>query len=142
MTGTTKTFTVNTNVVDAWQMVSVSRISDQLNVYVNGVVSTTGAQTISNAFNMEFFGYTSFQFLGQMDEAHILIGTGMTATNVTDTYNSGAGKSFVTVMGSATHHWNFDQSGTDMTLTDSIGVVDGTLTNFTTGMWLDHDTLL
>jgi hypothetical protein len=138
------TYIVPTLIISTWYNLTISRISGDTRVYLNGVESSTGAINLPTAIQLQAIGYyaptSAFYFNGVLDEIGMLSGTGATPTNATDLYNGGAGADFTTVMGSSDLNYHLDESGTDTTAVDSSGNGnDGTLNNFpTSGMWVPH----
>jgi hypothetical protein len=137
-------YTVPTLIISTWYNLTISRISGDTRVYLNGVESSTGARNLPTAIQLQAIGYyaptSALYFNGVLDEIGILSGTGATPTNATDLYNGGAGADFTTVMGSSTLHYKLNESGTATTAVDSSGNGnDGTLNNFpASGMWVAH----
>jgi len=141
--GTNSNFTLPAFSTSSWSMLTISRISDTVRVYVNGTESITGgltnsALTVISRLGNYFSGGT--EYLGLIDEFAILKGTGATSANHTSLYNTGLGEDFDNVMGSSTVHYALNESGSTTTAADSSGNANnGTLTNFpASGMWVAH----
>lgn len=141
--GTTSNFTFGAYSTSVWQHIVVSRISDTIRVYRDGVESTSGGQSNTDSWLLNRLGFydagPTLAYFGRYDEYAILQGTGATPANVTSLYNAGGGNDFDTVMGSSTLRYKLNETGTDMVAVDENGTFDGTLVNFpASGMWVAH----
>ena len=59
-----------------------------------------------------------------LDEVAIWNGTGATAQNAADLYNSGNGALASSIIPNPTAYWRFDESGTDIVLTDEKKIIN------------------
>jgi len=140
--GSDKNFAIASSVVGQWTHIIVSRISNTIRVYANGVESTSGGQTESRGTNFDKIGHltTGDGVDGLVDEFALLVGAGATLTDAVNLYNGGVGADFLSIMGSANLYYHLDETGTATTAVDASGNgKDGTLINFpASGMWVPH----
>ena len=127
-----KTFAFPSSIVlNEWNHIFLTASSNSVRVYVNGVESTTGAQSYTNQWFVGAvgFAYTLSSCQAILDEFGVLVGTAGTAQNAVDIWNSGLGAGFMDIMGSATTYFKFDESSGATTAVDSSGNGDnGTVT--------------
>jgi hypothetical protein len=147
-TVTSNTFAFPSYSIDVWQYITLTRTGgDQMKAYRDGVESTTGSITNSNGFSINLLGHRAVDganrhFIGRMDEFAIKGGYGATPSEVT---TLAAGADFESVVGalntnSSDIYLKFNESGTTMTAADeSPNAATSTLTNYVSGMWVDHN---
>jgi hypothetical protein len=121
-TGSTETFSnvVSTN---TWYHFVVTRVSSgSVDVYLNGSALTTTGGTPPTNPGLASFGYhiSGYFWLGQMDEISFHIGSGLTSSQVSAMYNSGAPIDISSGYG-ATHWWRMGDSFSGTTIADQIG---------------------
>ncbi len=141
--GPTRSFTVGSMGLSQWNHLMVTSDGTSCRVYLNGLESTSGVQTV-NSGNRTFKAFGRLNgggnyFDGRFDDFAFFDGIVATEANASDIYNSGDGADPETVLGvSADHRYLFDEtSGT--TASDSAGTNDGDLNNFTGTFWVDHN---
>ena len=132
-------FTVPSMSINTWYNVVVSRVAGSITLYLNGTAAG-GSVTNSNTFALDSLsGYSGFEWDGVLDEVAIWNGTGATAQNAVDLYTSGNGALASSIIPNPTAYWRFDESGTDIVLTDETTNYPGDLINFTLpGAWIAH----
>ena len=143
-----KTYAVPAYTSDTWYNLAITRDgSDNTKLFLNGVESTTGSQTMTGDFNFMLLGKSAIlggsYFEGTIDEYGIVDGIAANQKNIDDLYNGGLGARFVDVMGANTTvdlNYSLNESGSDSTAVDSGGLGnDGTLTGFTLpGAWVSY----
>ena len=108
----------------------VSRISDTIRVYMQGVESTTGGISDGGATNYTGISqYINSEVDGNLSNLGIETGTGATPANVAS-LNANP-QNFVSIMGGADLFYRFNESGATVTAPDTSGNSNtGTLTNF------------
>jgi hypothetical protein len=133
-------FTVPPMSINTWYNVVVSRISGNITLYLNGTAAGSAVANSNTLALDSLSGYSGFQWDGLLDEVAIWNGTGATATNAADLYNSGNGALASDIIPSPTAYWRMDESGSDPIAIDSGGNGNnGTLNNFTLpGAWVTH----
>jgi len=84
-------------------------------------------------------GTDKLQYGGDMDDC-VLWSRRLSALEIIDLYNGGLGANPLDFHPlDVVHYWNFNGSGSDTVLTDSVGGNNGTLENFTLpGAWVAH----
>lgn len=118
-------------------------ISSNWKVYVNGVSDSfstaSGFGLPTAAPNSEIGRYNNNQFWDGVIDEFAFWDSELTASNVSNLWNSGNGN-FANVDVTPRTWWRLNESGTDTTATDSSGNGnDGTLNNFpASGMWVAH----
>jgi hypothetical protein len=126
----------------SWIHIVDTRISGVIRVYVNGIESTTGGIANTNTCTSSGIStFSGYELEGILDEYAMLTGTGATAINVSNIYNSGNGKDFIQEMGSADMYFRMNESGSDSIAVDGSGDgINGTLNNFvfTPSPWVAH----
>ncbi len=133
--GTTQSYTVPA-MGSSWHFLMVVSDGTNCRVYLDGVESTDGVQTV-NSGNRSFkifgslTGASNF-FNGKFDDFIIFDGTVANGTDASNIYNSGTGANPEAILGvSATHRYKFNESNFAEKITDSgTGGTDGTLKNF------------
>jgi len=135
-------FTIGTPIVaNAWHhLVIVVDATNKARVYVDGIESSTGQQTItqSNLTIDQLGRYASGSiswFNGDLDSLSVWAGTAASASEVTDLYNLGLGADPTSIIASPTIYYDFNEYTSTTTVTDEAtdeaGSNDGTMTNFT-----------
>lgn len=78
-------FTVPAVSLNAWHHVAVTRVSGVVHAYIDGTESSTGGLSDSGSMLIDLVGgfqSSSFYWKGQLDDAAILNGTGLTGSQV------------------------------------------------------------
>ena len=91
----------------AWHHYVIEKTSGTVKLYVNGVLKKTNSGYTSsisagNALRLGGTGDGNYNFAGRLDQFAIWKGKGMTASEVTELYNSGNGKAYDDTNGFAT----------------------------------------
>ena len=146
--GNIKTYNSTGWTLNAWTHYAIVKtgIGDSGDLYINGVLQTPTTGIIGTTINSPtehlvigaYWNGTTNKF-GRMDETAIWNGTAATQQNITDLYNNGNRVSASSIIPNPTAYWKFDESGTDIILTDETTNYPGDLINFpTSGMWVPH----
>ena len=114
----------------------ISRTSNNIRVYLNGIESSTGALSNSGAFELDRI---LEDYNGVLNELAIWKNVAGTAQNSVDLHNGGLGILATDVIASPDLYYRFNSKGTDTTAIDDSGNSnDGTLNGFpASGMWVE-----
>jgi len=129
-------FTIGTSILaNAWHhLVIVVDAANKARVYVDGIESSTGQQTITQSHLTidqlgKYAGGSVSWFNGDLDSLSVWAGTAASAAEVTSLYNLGLGADPTTVIASPSLYYDFNEFTSTTTVLDESG--NGTMTNFT-----------
>jgi len=132
-------FTIGTSILaNAWHhLVIVVDAANKARVYVDGIESSTGQQTITQSHLTidqlgKYAGGSVSWFNGDLDSLSVWAGTAASAAEVTSLYNLGLGADPTTVIASPSLYYDFNEITSTTTVLDESGNGNnGTMTNFT-----------
>jgi hypothetical protein len=141
-TGGALTFSANNLfLLNTWTMITVTKESTSIRVFINSVESVTLAQNYLGTFNqLNVLGRGSNGFFdGKLDESAIW-NTALTPTQISNLYNGGSGD-YATNYSPANlvAYWRMNGTSGDSTAIDEQGTYNGTLINFDFATcWVAH----
>lgn len=139
-----KNFTVPTINTDTWYHLFVTRNGTELRLYLNGVESTTGVQTVNTGTtNFRKIGSRSNGTLswdGDLDEIGIDGSVAGTQANAIALYNSGNGSFFTDIFPTPDLYLRLNESSGNIASDDSGNNNNGTLINYANpdNGWVPH----
>lgn len=130
--------------LEVWNHVLITRnSSNEIRVYLNAQAPSEQIDNMTISID-EIFRTGSKYLFGKIDDICIWDGVSASIQDVVDIYNNGNGIDPISVISNPELHLKLNESGSDSIANDSsINGNNGTLIAFpTSGMWLNHDSLI